>query len=646
MNRSERNIYLEKTPLADALDRLIEVIDVENILTEEIIPTVDASGRVTSEALFAKISSPHYHSSAMDGVAVDSKDTLGATESSPLILTAGDGPGHQAVYINTGMPLPEDKNAVIMVEDIHELDDGRIEIVSAALPYQHVRAVGEDIVATEPVVGPGRRLRPYDVGALIGAGHARVSVKKLPVVSLIPTGDEIIEPTDGVPPAGKVFESNTAVISALLGADGAETRRTGIVGDDPDALTKAVSEAASSSDLVIVFAGSSAGSRDYTRSIIESLGTVLVHGIAMMPGKPTILGEIDGTPVVGLPGYPVSAVLSYRFVIRPLIHRMLGLPEPIDDTMPVTVLRDIPKKTGNEELLRVHIAEIDGRFIASPLPRGAGNITTMVRADGIIRVGAMSEGLKKGDTVPAVILKPTADILNSVMIVGSHDVSLDLVSSLMGRFRLPISLASVNVGSLGGIMALKNDECHLAGSHLLDEKTGLYNVPAIKRYLKDRDISLVTLAHRMQGLIVKKGNPLNIRKIEDLMREDVVFVNRQRGSGTRILLDYLLIQGGLRASDIAGYDREEFTHMNVAVRVASGRADCGLGIQAAATALDLDFIPVEEERYDLIIPTRHRTHPGVASLLEVIVSSEFINRLESLGGYSGRDTGKDIPLEP
>jgi len=642
MSKTHRNIYLDKTPLDRVLDLIVSKVDVENLLGEEIIPSGDASGRVTSKALFAKISSPHYHSSAMDGVAVDSQDTLGATESSPLVLTAGDNPDCQAVYINTGAPLPEDKNAVIMIEDVHELDDGAIEIVSAALPYQHVRAVGEDIVATEPVVGPGQQLRPYDIGALIGAGHERIPVRKRPVVTLIPTGDEIIEPMNSPPPPGKVFESNTAVISSFLKEDGAEPRRTDIVPDDPDILRNTVLTAAASSDLVIVLAGSSAGTRDYTRSVIESLGTVLVHGIAMMPGKPTILGAIGGKPAVGLPGYPVSAVLSYRFVIRPLIHRMLGLPEPVDDTIPVTVLRDIPKKTGNEELLRVHIAEIDGSFIASPLPRGAGNITTMVRADGIIRTDAMSEGLKKGDTASAILLKPKVNIIYGVMIVGSHDVSLDVLSSLTGRFRIPVSLASVNVGSLGGIMALKNNECHLAGSHLLDEKTGQYNIPAIDRYLKDADVSLVTLAHRQQGLIVKKGNPLDIGDITDLSRSDVVFVNRQRGSGTRILLEYLLKENGMSTSDISGFDREEFTHMNVAARIASGRADCGLGIQAAAAALDLDFVPVEEERYDLIIPNRHRSHPGVSSLLEIISSSDFISRLESLGGYSGRDTGKEV----
>ena len=646
MSEQRRNIYLEKTPLDEALDLLISQINVENLLGEEIIPTADASGRVTSKVLFAKISSPHYHSSAMDGVAVDAKNTLGATEATPLVLTAGSGSENQAVYINTGAPLPEDKNAVIKIEDVHELEGGAIEIVSAALPYQHVRAVGEDIVATEPVVGPGRRLRSYVIGALICAGHAHVPVMKRPVVTLIPTGDEIIEPTDSSPPAGKVFESNTAVISSLLKEDGADPRRTAIIPDDQDMLRNAILTSVASSDLVIVIAGSSAGSKDYTRSVIESLGTVLVHGIAMMPGKPTILGEIDGKPAVGLPGYPVSTVLSYRFVIRPLIHRMLGLSEPVDDTVSVTVLRDIPKKTGNEELLRVHIAEIDGRFIASPLPRGAGNITTMVRADGIIRTSAMSEGLKKGDTAPALLLKPKTDIINTVMIVGSHDVSLDLLSSLMGRFRLSVSLASINVGSLGGIMALKNDECHLAGSHLLDENTGQYNIPAIKRYLKGHDVFLITLAHRRQGLIVKKGNPLGIREITDLVRNDVLFVNRQRGSGTRILLDYLLKINGMDKSDITGFDREEFTHMNVAARIASGRADCGLGIQAAATALTLDFIPVEEERYDLIIPNRHRSHPGVATLLDIIASSDFITRLESLGGYSGRDTGKEVPFAP
>ena len=446
-------------------------------------------------------------------------------------------------------------------------------------------------------------------------------------------------------PEGKVYESNSAVIAAMITADGATAVRHAIVKDDYDSIRRAVAENVDRFDLVIILAGSSAGTRDYTRSVIEDLGKVFVHGIAIMPGKPTILGAISGKPVVGLPGYPVSAVMTYRTVVRPLIARMQGLPAPRDETVTAVVLRDIPKAVGNDLFLRVQMAEIDGRLVASPLPRGAGNITTMVKADGIITVDSLSEGLKSGDTARAVLLKPKDDIVNTVMAVGSHDVSLDLLAGRLAALYPAFRLVSVNVGSLGGIMALKNGECHLAGSHLLDPETGDYNIPAVRRYLKGMEVSLITLAHREQGLIVQKGNPSRIEGIPDLARNGIVFVNRQRGSGTRILLDYLLKKLGIDGSRIDGYGREEFTHLLVAAAVKSGRADAGLGIRAAARALDLDFIPIEHERYELIIPAKYRTDKKIMAVVKTVSDERFKHDTRLLGGYDTNETGKERIIE-
>ena len=249
--------------------------------------------------------------------------------------------------------------------------------------------------------------------------------------------------TEAELPEGKVYESNSAVIAAMITADGGTAVRHAIVKDDYDSIRRAVAENVDRFDLVIILAGSSAGTRDYTRSVIEDLGEVFVHGIAIMPGKPTILGAISGKPVVGLPGYPVSAVMTYRTVVRPLIARMQGLPAPRDETATAVVLRDIPKAVGNDLFLRVQMAEIDGRLVASPLPRGAGNITTMVKADGIITIDSLSEGLKSGDMARAVLLKPKEDIVNTVMAVGSHDVSLDL---LAGRLTRPLPRVPARLG--------------------------------------------------------------------------------------------------------------------------------------------------------------------------------------------------------
>lgn len=640
----KRNIYLEKRSLADALRLFLGALDFDAAMGpmgREEIASAGSCGRVTASPVFARISSPNYNAAAMDGIAVRSRDTEGATEASPRRLTAGDG----FVFINTGNPVPADRDAVIMIEDVSHIDERTVEIIKAAVPYQHVRAMGEDMVATELVLPARYVIRPYDIGALLGAGHTTVTVRKRPTVLLIPTGDELVPDTEPELPEGKVYESNSAVIAAMIAADGGAPVRHAIVRDDYDAIRAAVAENVDRFDLVVILAGSSAGTRDYTKSVIEALGEVFVHGIAIMPGKPTILGSISGKPVVGLPGYPVSAVMTYQTVVRPLLARMRGVSVPADETAPVVVLRDIPKPVGNDLFLRVQMAEIDGRLVASPLPRGAGNITTMVKADGIITLDSLSEGLKSGDTATAVLLKKRQDILHTIMAVGSHDIGLDLLAGRLGALTPPISLSSVNVGSLGGLIALKNGECHVAGSHLLDPETGKYNIPAVGRYLTGMEVSLVTLAHREQGLIVQKGNPSKIRGIADLARKGIVFVNRQRGSGTRILLDYLLKKLGIDVRQIDGYGREEFTHLLVAAAVKSKRADAGLGIRAAARALDLDFVPVEHERYDLIIPAKYRTDARITELIRTINDEAFKDEIRSLGGYDTEETGKEQRID-
>ncbi|MBN1571956.1 MAG: molybdopterin biosynthesis protein [Deltaproteobacteria bacterium] len=637
MNKTARNIYLKKRSLDEAISILYNNFDIDGYIGDEVIKSTEALGRVTTESVFAAHSSPNYHAAAMDGIAVSANDTYGASEPSPKKLKIGS----EAVFINTGNVLPDDKDAVIMIEDVNDPGDGTVEIIKAAFPFQHVRSMGEDMVATEFLLPMGHIIRPFDIGALLGVGRTEVRVKKRPRILFVPTGDEIAEPDSGPLAKGRVYESNSAVIGAMAMEDGAETNRIAVVGDDLDRIKGTILDNIKQFDIVIVIAGSSAGTKDYTRAVIDDIGEVLVHGINIMPGKPTILGKVKGKLVVGLPGYPVSAVMTYFNVIRPLISRMLGLGEYPYERVTATVLRDIPSKVGDDEFLRVRLSSVDGRLIASPLPRGAGNITTMVKADGIVKIEALSEGLMKGDSITAFILRRKDEIEGGILAVGSHDISLDLLSGDLSLHFPGYSLASVNVGSLGGITALRNGECHLAGSHLLDPDTGDYNIWAVKKYMKEMPVSIITLAHRTQGLIIQKGNPQGISKIEDLKREGVVFANRQRGSGTRILLDYHLKRFGIDPAEIEGYDREDFTHMNVAVRVLSGRASCGLGIAAAAAALDLDFIPIDEERYDLIIPLKYLEDKRIQALVEVIRRDDFKTKIRALSGYDTRDTGRE-----
>ncbi len=601
----KRRVFLNMKSVDEARDLFLEKFGTPATHKTEVVPTPEALFRVTAEAVHARISSPNYLSAAMDGVAVNSKTTYGTTERNPMLLKIGK----QAEWTNTGHQLPSWADAVIMVEKLHQVDDQTLEISAPAHPWENVRKVGEDIVATELLLPRNHYIRSYDLGALIGGGVFEVSVRTRPRVIIIPTGNELVDFRDLASPEdlkdGQILEYNSIMLSGLVREAGAVPEVYPVVEDRLEAIEDALVKAVDSGpDLVIMNAGSSAGSRDYTYHAINELGEVHVHGVAMMPGKPTILGSVNGTPVVGNPGYPVSATLSFEQFVRPFLFRIMGLPEPPRPTVKVFPTRNIPSKSGIEEFIRVNIGAVDEKVVATPLPRAAGSITTLTRAEGIIRIPAMSEGLSQDEAVDAELLVDLPEIFKTVALIGSHDITLDVLADEIRRTGRGFRVSSANVGSLGGLLALRKGVAHAAGSHLLDTETGEYNVSYIERYLKGTQIALYQLVWREQGLIIKKDNPLNIKGVEDLQRNDVRFVNRQAGSGTRILLDYKLAQIGLDASAIKGYDHEEFTHMAVAVDVKSGAADAGLGIYAAAKALNLDFIPVTRERYDLVIPRR------------------------------------------
>lgn len=639
----KRKIYLKMQSLEEARTLFLEKFAACRTGEEEIMSR-EADGRITSRPVTARLSAPSFHAAAMDGLAVLAGDTFGASDESPVVLGVA---GRQAVPVNTGQPLPEGKDAVIMIENVLFRDSDReIVIRSPVYPWQNVRKVGEDIVATEQLYPTNHRLGPADIGALLTAGCPRVWVRRKPKITIIPTGNELLnDDADVLPPPGKTIESNTGVLAALAARAGAIPSIHPIIRDDYETIKKHLLAAVDSeADMVVINAGSSAGSADYTVRIIEEVGEVLVHGVTIMPGKPTILGIIGGKPVAGNPGYPVSALISFEQFVQPLLAHMQGLtlPEPI---MITAVLgKNIPSRGGLEEFRRMITGRIGSRFVTMPLKKGAGAITTVTRANTILRIPASSEGENKGAVVALELLRPLDQIERTILCTGSHDLTLDLIHDFLQQCTPPYPLASTHVGSLGGIMAVKAGMTHMAGSHLLDPATGGYNTSEIRRHLADREITLVTLVHRQQGFMVRPGNPRNIRDVRDLLRKDVTFVNRQGGSGTRVLLDYELDRAGLTGEGIRGYDFEEYTHMSVAVAVLSGKADAGLGIMAAARALRLDFIPVTEERYDLIFPTEFLTEPGIMQLLNIINSAPFKQKVEKMGGYSTRETGNIVPL--
>lgn len=638
----QRKIYLHMQSRQEAQERFWSRFAVVTT-GEEIVFSRQACGRVTAGPVSAKYSSPSFHSAAMDGLAVRAEETFGASDEHPLTLHIDTG---QAVMINTGYPLPEGKNAVIMIEQVLLGGDGREALIRAPVyPWQHVRKVGEDIVATELLFPTGHQLQPSDIGALLTGGCATLRVRKKPRVVIIPTGNELVElkeDLEGIP-AGKIIESNSAVLACMAEEAGAEVQVSPIVADDFETIkAHLLTILDAGADLVIINAGSSAGSADYTVRIVEELGEVLVHGVTIMPGKPTILAAVQDKPVVGLPGYPVSAIIAMEQFVVPLLARMQGLTVSQPQTVTAQLAKDVPSSAGIEEFRRMVLGRIGEQFVAVPLKKGAGAITTLTKANGMFRIPAVFEGEKQGRMVAIELLAPQAEVERTILCTGSHDLTLDLLNDYLRRQDPAYPLASTHVGSLGGIMAIKEGMCHLAGSHLLDPADGSYNTSYIRKYLPGKGIRIITLVHREQGFIVPKGNPRKISGIHDLFADNFTFINRQAGSGTRVLLDYELSRHGLTADGIAGYNQDEYTHMAVAVAVLSGKADTGLGIKSAANALGLDFVPLVEERYDLLIPGDFFETPMIQAILQIINTASFQQTVEQLGGYSTRDTGKEV----
>jgi len=526
------------------------------------------------------------------------------------------------------------------VEHIHSHGD-EIEIMAPVAPWQHVRSMGEDIVATELVLPEGKALLPVDLGAAAACGHPYLNVRRKPRVAIFPTGTELVEPGTNVKP-GDIVEFNTLMLAGQISEWGGEPHRQPITEDKYELLKERISDALDRYDMVLVNAGSSAGSEDFTSKIVSELGQLVVHGCAIRPGHPIILGVARGKPIIGIPGYPVSAVLTCELFVKPLIYRLLGAAAPTRPRAMATITRKILSPMGEDEFLRVKLGRVNGRLIATPLQRGAGVVMSLVRADGLALIPRLSEGLQAGAEVEVELLRDPAEIDKTIVAIGSHDLTLDLLSSELSKAHTGLSLSSSNVGSLGGLIALQRGEAHLAGSHLMDEQTGEYNVSYVRRYLADTPVVLVNLVYRDQGLIVPKGNPKGLSGLDDLLRPNVQFVNRQRGAGTRVLLDYRLGQMGVSPAQIQGYRREEYTHLAVAAAVSGGSADTGLGILAAARALDLDFVPLMQERYDLVIPRAVYESGLIDPLLALIRGSAFRQQVEALGGYDGRQMGEVV----
>ena len=635
--KRNQDYYLNDIPLEDAIKSYFDSLSKKNSFAKkkELVKINDSLANVTAEAIWALNSSPNYDSSAMDGFAVNAVATISATETDPIYLKIGK----QAIQVDTGDPVPIGFDAVIMIEHTSNPNADEIEIRQPVPPYNHVRKIGEDIVATELVLPQNHKIRPQDIAACAAAGITNINVHVPPKILIIPTGDEIIPIGEKRIRKEQIIDTNSIMLGSMITEFGAYPTLHPPIPDDEKKLKSTINEKIKDFDIILINAGSSAGRDDYTSSIINDLGEVIVHGIAIKPGHPVVLGIIEGKPVIGIPGYPVSAALTTQLIVKQIINKKLGLIESQEKTIKATTTKKIASSIGEDEFIRVNVGKIDGKFIVCPTQQGAGVLMSLVKSDGFLKIPRLTEGIETGTSVDVILFNNDNDVTKSIFLAGSHDPSIDLIISKLYA-KHGIRLISSNIGSIGGLMALKRKESHIAGSHLLDEKTGSYNIPQINKFLPEQKVTLINLAYRTQGLIVKKGNPKHITSISDISKPNVEFVNRQLGSGTRILFDYELKSKGINQKSITGYQRQEITHLGVAATVESGLADVGLGLLSAAKAFDLDFIPVTQEKFDLVIPKNHYDSSFLEPLINLIKSDEYKQDIIDLGGYDTKETGQ------
>lgn len=639
----KRNVYLDITDLEEAVFIFLKKTE-EAIqgVGKELIDVRSSCGRVTSAPVFANISSPNHNCSAMDGIMLLAEKTYSANEANPIILEKGI----DFEYVNTGQLIKEEFDSVIMIEDVAPVeDDGKtkngkalddeilgieadkVKIIIQASPWNNIRPIGEDIVAGEMVLPENHKIRPQDIGALLSGGIISIEVYEKIKVGIMPTGSEITDKYEKLE-KGKIFDTNSWTFKAILDEAGCITNRISPVADNYETLKKALLELIEKNHIVVINAGSSAGSKDFTAALIGELGQVTLHGIGIKPGKPTVLGVIKGKPIIGVPGYPGSAYLVFQEVVTPIINAFQREKNIEKEKVNAIISRRIVSSLKNREYVRVTLGKVGEKLVATPLNRGAGVTMALVKADGVLIIPKNSEGFDAGEEVSIQLINDMKAIEKTLVSIGSHDLIIDYIGSMIKG----VGLSSSHVGSMGGIMALMRGETHIAPIHLLDEETGEYNAAYIEKYLKGKAV-LIKGVKREQGFMVAKGNPKNIKSLKDLIKSDVKFVNRQRGSGTRVLTDYLLKKEGVESQHIKGYDRDMTTHMAVAAAVQSGTADTGIGVYSAAKAMGLDFISIGYEDYDFAVAKEYENSEMIKALKDVLNSEEFNLLLEELGGY-------------
>ncbi|MFX1486040.1 MAG: molybdopterin biosynthesis protein [Promethearchaeota archaeon] len=620
--------------------------------TVERVSLVAAFKRVLAENIVSSVDVPGFDRASMDGFAILADDSFGAEETEPRRLKvvgrveAGEVPeseirSGEAFEISTGAPLPKGATAVVMVEYTSQTQ-GTVDIYKSIRPMENITAAGSDIMTGELILRKGQVLTSREIGVLAAVGMTEVEVFRKPRVAILSTGSEIMPPGESLD-YGKVFDVNSYSMAAAVEESGGLPILLGISRDNEEELKEKLGQGLAKADMVLTSGSTSAGMGDMLYNIIDELGKpgILIHGIAVKPGKPTIIGVVDDKPVFGLPGYPTSALTLFNIFVRPAIHSLAGIIDKPTAKISARLATKIHSVSGRRQFLPVNIVETREGYVVYPSLKGSGAITTLAEADGFIQIPENKELLFPQDPVEVSLfgdeLKP-ADII----IIGSHCAGVDLILSLLFDRHGGFHAKTINAGSIGGLRALKREEADIAGIHLLDAETGEYNIPFVGKYGLTGKVVIVRGYNRKQGLIVPKGNPKQIRGLDDLLRDDVVFINRIQGSGTRLLLEKAL--NGLRKGNhqtfkpiserIKGFETEAKTHSAVAAAVLHNKVDTGLGTEAAARSHDLDFIPIAQEKFDFVILNNSLEKPWIKKFITVLSSRTFKEELRRKAGLA------------
>jgi putative molybdopterin biosynthesis protein len=608
-------------------------------LGDETVMLGNALGRVLAHDVVAAVDAPPFDRSNVDGFALRAADTIGASDATPKlfrlngeVIASGHAPALEvaagtATTIATGGVIPRGADAVVMIEQTELIGDSapRIELRRAAAPGQFISYAGSDIARGETLLRRGARIGSREIGMLAASGLAHIDVVRRPKVAVLSTGDELAEPGKALKPAS-VYDSNGAIIAAAVAEAGGEAIAMGAFPDDAKILENAVREALANADMVVLSGGTSKGAGDLSYGVVSRLGRpgILVHGVALKPGKPLCLGVVDKKPIVVLPGFPTSAIFTFHAFVAPVIRALAGLAPEAAETVSARVPVRIASELGRKEFVLVSLIRSDDGMIAFPTGKGSGSVTSFSQADGFLEIDALASSLDADSEVQVTLIGRAAQAPDLV-IMGSHDVALDVVVGALAE--RGFSARTLAVGSLGGVAAASRGECDVAPVHLIDPASGQYNV-----HLVTPGLALVPGWRRMQGILFRPGDRrFEARSASEALAAiladiSALMVNRNAGAGTRVLIDQLLA-----GSRPAGYANQPKSHNAVAAAIAQGRADWGVAIEPVAKLYGLGFLEVAPEHYDFIVVESRRARPAVQAFLAALRDDAVRARIAALG---------------